>query len=50
MALVALLGLAAVVWFFVFMLTPPHKRKSLATTSAQFAAALGGTRTSRMGA
>jgi NADH-quinone oxidoreductase subunit H len=50
MALVALAGIAAAVWFFVFMLTPPNKRKLLATTSAQFAAALGGTRTSRMSA
>ena len=50
MALVALLGLAAFVWLFVFLLTPPNKRKFLATTSAQFAAALGGTRASRMGA
>jgi NADH-quinone oxidoreductase subunit H len=50
MALVALLGLAAVVWLFVFMLTPANKRKSLVTSSAQFAAALGGTRSSRMGA
>ena len=50
MALVALFGLAVFVWFFVFMLTPPNKRKSLATSSAQFAAALGGTRSSRMGA
>ena len=50
MALVALLGLAAVVWFFVFMLTPANKRKMLATSSAQFAAALGGTRSAKMGA
>jgi NADH-quinone oxidoreductase subunit H len=50
MALVALLGLAALVWFFVFMLTPANKRRSLATSSAQFAAALGGTRSARMGA
>jgi len=50
MAFVALLGLAAFVWFFVFMLTPVHKRRSLATTSAQFAAALGGTRSAKMSA
>jgi hypothetical protein len=50
MAFVALLGLAAFVWFLLFMLTPAKKRRLLATTSAQFAAALGGTRSARMGA
>jgi hypothetical protein len=50
MALVALLGLGAVVWFFVFMMSPPSKRKLLATSSAQFAALVGGTKTARMGA
>ncbi len=50
MALVALAGLAAAIWFLVFMLTPAHKRKLLATTSAQFAAALGGTRSAKMSA
>jgi NADH-quinone oxidoreductase subunit H len=43
---VALAGLA--VWFVVFLLKPTHKRKMLASTSAQFAASMGGTRTARM--
>jgi hypothetical protein len=50
MAFLALLGIAGFVWFFVFMLAPAKKRRLLATTSAQFAAALGGTRSARMGA
>jgi NADH-quinone oxidoreductase subunit H len=48
-----LLGLAFIagaVWFVVFLLKPTHKRRMLASTSAQFAAAMGGTRTAKMGA
>jgi NADH-quinone oxidoreductase subunit H len=46
-----ILGLAmagAVVWLVVFLLKPVHKRRMLASTSAQFAAQIGGTRTARM--
>jgi NADH-quinone oxidoreductase subunit H len=46
--LLALLGLGAAVWFVLFLLKPRNKRRSLASTSAQFAAALGGTREARM--
>jgi NADH-quinone oxidoreductase subunit H len=43
------LGMAgAVVWFVVFLLKPTHKRPMLASSSAQFAAQMGGTRTFRM--
>jgi NADH-quinone oxidoreductase subunit H len=38
------------IWFVVFVTTPAKKRRVLASTSAQFAAALGGTRSARMGA
>jgi NADH-quinone oxidoreductase subunit H len=38
------------VWFVAFLLKPPRKRQMLASSSAQFAAAMGGTRTARMGA
>ena len=44
----ALLGLGALVVFVLFLLKPRNKRRSLASTSAQFAAALGGTREARM--
>ncbi|HWA77789.1 MAG TPA: complex I subunit 1 family protein [Polyangiaceae bacterium] len=44
----ALLGLGAVVAFVLFLLKPRNKRRTLASTSAQFAAALGGTREARM--
>jgi NADH-quinone oxidoreductase subunit H len=44
----ALLGLGALVLFVLFLLKPRSKRRSLASTSAQFAAALGGTREARM--
>jgi NADH-quinone oxidoreductase subunit H len=44
----ALLGLGALVLFVLFLLKPRNKRRSLASTSAQFAAALGGTREARM--
>ena len=35
-------------YLVVFLLQPAHKRRFLLTSSAQFAAAMGGTRTSRM--
>jgi len=47
----ARLGLAmagGVVWLVVFLLKPVHKRQMLASSSAQFAAQMGGTRTARM--
>ncbi len=50
MAVVAIGGFAAFVWFVAFVLKPVSKRRMLATSSAQFAAAQGGTRTARMGA
>jgi hypothetical protein len=43
-------GLALVVWFAVFMCTPRKRKQLLATTSAKYAAEVGGTRTLRMGA
>jgi len=39
-----------VVWFAVFMCTPRKRKQLLATTSAQYAAEVGGTRSLRMGA
>jgi NADH-quinone oxidoreductase subunit H len=50
MLLVGLAMLGGVVWFVVFLLKPPNKRRMLASSSAQFAASMGGTRTARMGA
>jgi NADH-quinone oxidoreductase subunit H len=44
----AVVGLGVAVWFVLFLLKPRSKRRSLASTSAQFAAALGGTREARM--
>ena len=49
-ARVALAGLAGFVAFVVFLVKPVHKRKTLSSSSAQFAAAAGGTRSVRMGA
>jgi len=49
-ALVALVGLGGFIYFIVFLVKPVHKRKSLASSSAQFAAAAGGTRSARMSA
>jgi NADH-quinone oxidoreductase subunit H len=46
----ALGGLGLVVWFAVFMCTPRKRKQLLTTTSAQYAAEVGGTRTLRMGA
>ncbi|HLV67715.1 MAG TPA: complex I subunit 1 family protein [Polyangiaceae bacterium] len=45
MALVAVAGLFAFVRFVLFLLEPPNKRRLLVTSTAQFAAAMGGTRT-----
>jgi NADH-quinone oxidoreductase subunit H len=49
-ALVALAGFGGFVAFVVFMVKPVHKKKTLSSSSAQFAAAAGGTRSVRMGA
>jgi len=38
------------IWLVLFLLKPPHKRRMLASSSAQFAAAMGGTRTAKQGA
>jgi NADH-quinone oxidoreductase subunit H len=38
------------VWLVVFLAKPPQKRRMLASSSAQFAASLGGTKSARMGA
>jgi NADH-quinone oxidoreductase subunit H len=43
-------GIALVVWLVVFLARPPEKRRMLASSSAQYAAAIGGTRNARMGA
>jgi NADH-quinone oxidoreductase subunit H len=48
MALVALVGAALFIYLIVFLLQPAHKRRSLFTSSAQFAAAMGGTPTTKM--
>jgi NADH-quinone oxidoreductase subunit H len=48
--LLALSGIGLLVWFAVFMCTPRKRKQLLATTSAQYAAEVGGTRTLRMGA
>jgi NADH-quinone oxidoreductase subunit H len=47
---VALLGIFAAVVTVRFLLAPAEHRKSLASTSAKFAALAGGTRSARMGA
>jgi NADH-quinone oxidoreductase subunit H len=46
----ALGGAALFVWFVLFLLKPAQKRRLLLTSSQRFAAAMGGTRTERMGA
>ena len=48
MLAVALLGIYAAVQFVLFLLKPPRKRRLYAPSSAQFAAAMGGTRNARM--
>jgi NADH-quinone oxidoreductase subunit H len=48
MGLVAVIGLVGLVSFVSFVVQPSKKRRLLVTSSAKFAAALGGTRTARM--
>jgi NADH-quinone oxidoreductase subunit H len=48
MLVIAVVGIWAVVQLVLFILKPARKRRLLATSSAQFAAAMGGTRTTRM--
>jgi len=50
MLLLALVGAGALVYLVIFLLKPREKRRILATTSAQFSAQIGGTRSARMGA
>jgi NADH-quinone oxidoreductase subunit H len=47
-ALVAVAGAGAFVWLIVFLLKPVQHRRVLASTAAQFAAAMGGTREREM--
>jgi NADH-quinone oxidoreductase subunit H len=47
---VALAGLGGFIYFIVFLAKPVHKRKTLSSSSAQYAAAAGGTRSARMSA
>jgi NADH-quinone oxidoreductase subunit H len=49
-AVLALGGLAGLIWFVLFLLSPPRHRSSVASTSARFAAAAGGTHNAEMGA
>jgi NADH-quinone oxidoreductase subunit H len=49
-ALIALVGIAAFVWFLLFLTSPAKHRRVLASSAAQLAASLGGTRTAKMGA
>ena len=49
-AIVAVVGLGLFVWFVMFVMQPRSKRRLLVTSSARFAAAMGGTRTETMGA
>jgi NADH-quinone oxidoreductase subunit H len=49
-AFVAIAGIAAAVWLVAFLLKPVQHRRVLASSAAQFAAAMGGTRESEMGA
>jgi NADH-quinone oxidoreductase subunit H len=48
--LIAATGIGLLVWLAVFLSTPRKRKQTLATTSAQYAAEVGGTRTARMGA
>ncbi len=50
MVVVAVATIALAVWFVLFLIKPVKKRRMLASTSAQFAAAQGGTRSAKMGA
>ncbi|MGE3671732.1 MAG: NADH-quinone oxidoreductase subunit H, partial [Polyangiaceae bacterium] len=47
---IAVGGLVLLVWFVRFLLKPAEHRRVLASSSAQYAASMGGTRTARMGA
>jgi NADH-quinone oxidoreductase subunit H len=49
-AFVALAGFAGFIAFVLFLIKPVHKRKTMSSSSAQYAAAAGGTRSVRMGA
>jgi NADH-quinone oxidoreductase subunit H len=48
--LIAAGGVGLLIWLGVFLSTPRKRKQTLATTSAQYAAEVGGTRTARMGA
>jgi len=48
--LLAAAGIGLAVWLAIFLSTPRKRKQTLATTSAQYAANVGGTRTARMGA
>ena len=50
MVVVAAATIGLAVWLVLFLIKPVKKRRMLASTSAQFAAARGGTRSARMGA
>lgn len=49
-AFVALAGLGGFIFFVVWLVKPVHKRKTLSSSSAQYATAAGGTRSARMSA
>jgi NADH-quinone oxidoreductase subunit H len=49
-AVIALSGIFGLVAAVLFLLSPPRHRQSVASTSARFAAAAGGTRNFEMGA
>jgi NADH-quinone oxidoreductase subunit H len=48
MALIAVSGVALLLFSVVFLLQPAKKRRFLLTSSAQYAAAMGGTPTAKM--
>jgi hypothetical protein len=50
MLVLALAGLGALIYLVIFLLRPRQKVSVFATSSAQYSAQLGGTRTARMGA
>jgi NADH-quinone oxidoreductase subunit H len=49
-AFVALAGLGGFIFFVVWLVKPVHKRQTLSSSSAQYAVAAGGTRSTRMSA
>ncbi len=49
-AFLAIGGLGGLIYFIVFLVKPVHKRQTLSSSSAQYAIAAGGTRSSRMSA